>query len=88
MEKELNAALKSFKILSRQRFSCALDADKALKTWLKSYREVGKSDSEILKHAVFKQSARPKLNQQPDSYEYQITGLLYWSLKNREQRLQ
>ncbi|PAJ74016.1 hypothetical protein CJF42_12760 [Pseudoalteromonas sp. NBT06-2] len=38
--------------------------------------------------AIFKQSDRPKLNQQPDSYEYQITGQVYWSLKSRVQRLQ
>ena len=88
MEKESNAAIKSFKKLSRQRFSCSLDADKALKIWLKSQNEVSLCDNEILKHAVFKQSGRPKINQQPDSYEYQITGQLYWLLKSREQRLQ
>ena len=88
MEKESNAALKSFKKLSRQRFSCALDADKALKTWLKTHHGVAISVNEIVKHGVFKQSGRPKRNQQPDSYEYQITGQLYWPLENREQRLQ
>ena len=88
MEKESNAAMQSFKKLSRQRFSCSLDADKALKTWLKVHNEVAISDSKILKHGVFKQSGRPKLNQQPDSNEYQITGLLYLPLNNREQRLQ
>ena len=88
MEKASNEAIKSFKKLSRERFSCPLDADKALKIWLKSHRELAISDREILKLAVFKRSGRPKLNQQPDSYEYQITGQLYWSLKNREERLQ
>lgn len=34
------------------------------------------------------QSGRPKLNQQADSYEYQITGQLSWSLTHRAQRLQ
>jgi transposase len=88
MEKASNEAIKSFKKLSRERFFCSLDADKALKVWLKSHRELAISDREILKLAVFKQSGRPKLNQQPDSYEYQITGQLYWSLKNREEQLQ
>jgi len=88
MEKESNAALKAFKKLSRQRFACSLDADNALKLWLKSHDELAISDSEILKHAIFTQSGRPKLNQEPDSYEYQITGQLYWSLKNRKQRFQ
>ena len=89
MEKESNAALKSFKKLCRHRFSCSLDADKALRTWLKSHEDIiAMSDSEILKHGVFKQSGRPKLNQQPSSYEYQITGQLFSVLSNRQQRLQ
>ena len=89
MEKESSAAFKSFKKLSRQRFSCSLDADKALKAWLKAHKEIiAMSDSDILKHSVFKQSGRPKLNQQPDSYEYQITGQLYSVLSKRQQRLQ
>ncbi|MCP3673473.1 MAG: IS1634 family transposase, partial [Gammaproteobacteria bacterium] len=88
MEKASNESMKSFKKLSRERFSCSLDADKALKIWLKLYPELAISDGEILKLPVFKKSGRPKLNQQPDSYEYQITGQLYWSLKNREERLQ
>jgi len=89
MEKESNAALKSFKKLCRQRFYCSLDADKALKAWLKTHKEViAINDGEILKHGVFKQSGRPKLNQEPDGYEYQITGKLYCALSNRQQRLQ
>ncbi len=74
MAKTSNEVLKSFKKLSRQRFSCELDSDKALKVWLKSHNELTISEQEI-----FKQSSRTKLNQQPDSYEYQITGQLYWS---------
>lgn len=89
MEKGSSVALKSFKKLCRQRFSCSLDAGKALKIWLKSHEEIiAMSDSEILKHGVFKQSGRPKLNQQPDSYEYQITGQLFSVLSNRQQLLQ
>ncbi len=86
--KASNEALKSFKKLSRQRFSCELDADKALEVWLKSHNELAISEQEIVKHGIFKQSGRPKLNQQPDSYEYQITGQLYSSLESRAQRLQ
>lgn len=88
LEKESNTALKSFKKLSRQRFSCELDADKAVDVWLKSHTELLISDRALLKHAIFKQSGRPKLNQQADSYEYQITGQLSWSLTHRAQRLQ
>ena len=88
MEKDSNTALASFKKLSRQRFSCPLDAEKAVVLWLKSHHELAISERGILKHAIFKQSGRPKLNQQPDNYEYQITGQLHWLLKSRAQRLQ
>jgi transposase len=89
MEKESSEALKSFKKLSRQRFSCSLDAEKALKVWLKLHKDIiAISDSEMVKHDVFKKSGRPKLNQQPDDYEYQITGKLFSVLSNRQQRLQ
>ncbi|MCP5003946.1 MAG: IS1634 family transposase, partial [Planctomycetes bacterium] len=89
MEKESSAAFKSFKKLSRQRFSCSLDADKALKVWLKAHKEIiAISDSDILKPTVFKQGGRPKLTQQPDGYEDQITGQLYSVLSKRQQRLQ
>lgn len=85
MLKESNASLKSFKKLTRQRFSCSSDANNALQAWLKSQKFVGVNDSEIIEHAVFKQSGRPKLGQQPDSYEYQITGILYSLIAVREQ---
>lgn len=87
MEKESDAALKSFKKLNYQRFYCTLDAEKALNLWLKSHSKLAISDNEILKLAVFNRSGRPKLNQQPDIYDYQITGQSYCLLKSRAQRL-
>jgi transposase len=54
LEKESNTALKSFKKLSRQRFSCELDADKAVDLWLKSHTEQLISDRALLKNAIFK----------------------------------
>jgi hypothetical protein len=45
------------------------------------------SDIEIIAHAVYKQSGRPKQDQKPDSYEYQIMGQLYSSLTQREEKL-
>jgi hypothetical protein len=47
---------------------------KALELWLKSHHELVFSNREILKLAIFKQSGHPKLNQQLDKYEYQISG--------------
>jgi transposase len=88
MLKESNASLKSFKKLMRERYSCELDANKSFKKWLKTQDDIEVSDIKILAHAVYNQSGRPKQDQQPDSYEYQITGQLYSSLIQREERLQ
>ncbi|PAJ72763.1 hypothetical protein CJF42_19360 [Pseudoalteromonas sp. NBT06-2] len=59
IEKESNSAIKSFKKLSRQLFACAVNAKNSLKIGLKSHHEVAITDSEIVKHNVFKQSGRP-----------------------------
>jgi len=88
MIKESTSSLKSFKKLTRERYSCALDANKALDKWLKTQDYTEISDAEIIEHAVYKQSGRPKQGQQPDSYEYQITGDIYSSLTIREACLQ
>ena len=88
MLKESIASLKSFKKLIRERYSCELDAHKSLKQWLKKQVHTEVSDIEIIEHAVYKQSGRPKQGQKADSYEYQISGLLYSSLVVREVRLQ
>jgi hypothetical protein len=44
MEKESNANIKAFNKLSRQRFCCSLNADKALNIWLESKNELAISD--------------------------------------------
>ena len=87
MLKESSASLKSFKKLTRERYSCELDASKSLNKWLRAQDYTEVSDIEIIAHAVYKQSGRPKQDQQPDSYEYQIMGQLYSSLTQREERL-
>lgn len=87
MLKVSTASLKSFKKLTRERFSCELDAYKSLKKWLKTQDYTEVSDIEIIAHAVYKQSGRPKREQQPSSYEYQIMGHLYCSLTLREEGL-
>lgn len=87
MLKESTAAIKSFNKLNRQRFSCAQDADKALQAWIKAQEFINITDNEIIEHAIFSQSGRPKTGQLPDSYEYQISGNLSSSLNVREQKL-
>jgi transposase len=82
-------ALKSFNKLSRLRFACETDAEKALAIWVKSHKDiVSLSEQAIIKHAVFTKSGRPKLNQQPDSYDYQISGVLSSPLVIRAKQLQ
>ena len=88
MLKESTASLKSFKKLMRERYICESDAKGSLKKWLKIQRHIDISDIEIVAHAIYKQSGRPKQNQQPDHYEYQINGQLHSSLTQREERLQ
>ena len=87
MLKESSTSLKSFKKLTRERYSCGLGASKSLNKWLRvqDYTEV--SGIEIIAYAVYKQSGRPKLDQQPDSYEYRIMAQLYSSLTQCEERL-
>ena len=87
MLKESTTSLKSFKKLTRERYACEFDANASLNKWLKIQHHININNIEIIAHAVYNQSGRPKRNQQPDSYEYQITGQLYSSLKQREERL-
>jgi len=88
MLKNSTISLKSFKKLTRERYSCALDARKSLNKWLKKQSYIEISDIEIIEHAVYKQSGRPKQGQQADRHEYQITGQVYCSLEERQARLQ
>lgn len=88
MLKESTCSLKSFKKLTRERYSCPLDANKALGKWLKKQAYTEISDPKIIEIAVYKQSGRPKQGQQPDGYEYQIMGDIHSSLTVRETCLQ
>ena len=88
MLKVSNASLKSFQKLTRERFSCESDAQKALAKWQKTQDYTEVNDPEIIAHAVYKQSGRPKQDQPPSSYEYQIMGYLSCSLTRRAEALQ
>ena len=82
-------AITSFKKLSRLRFACETDAEKALAIWVKSHKDiVSLSEQDIIKHAVFTKSGRPKRNQQPDYYDFQISGVLCSSMAIRAKHLQ
>tara|TARA_B110000914_G_C15482562_1_gene456419 strand:+ start:93 stop:1700 length:1608 start_codon:yes stop_codon:yes gene_type:complete len=88
MLKETSAACKSFKKLTRQRFSCPTDAIGALRVWQKANPYIEVSDVDTTEHDVFKQSGRPKKGQAPDSVEYQLTGNLGSSLTLRAEQMQ
>ena len=87
MLKDSNEAVKSLKKLSKQRFSCHSDAMKILNVWLKSQGSMSLSDIDVIKHPIFSKSGRPKIGQEPDGYEYQITGLLASTLSFRDDKL-
>ena len=88
MLRESNAASKSFKKLTSQRFSCPSDAVGALAIWEKANPCIEVSDVDTNEHGIFKQSGRPKKGQKPDSVEYQLTGNLSSSLALRAEKLQ
>ena len=88
MLRETSAACKSFKKLTRQRFSCPSDAVGALRIWKKANPYIEVSDVDTTEHDVFKQSGRPKQGQEPDSVEYQLTGNLSSSLTLRAEQMQ
>ena len=88
MLRESNAVCKSFKKLTRLRFSCPSDAVGALTIWKKVNPCVELSDVDTTEHGIFKQSGRPKKGQEPDSVEYQLTGNLSSSLALRAEQLE
>lgn len=88
MLRESNAASKSFKKLTRQRFSCPSDAVGALTIWKKANPCIELSDVSTTEHGIFKQSGRPKKGQEPDSMEYQLTGNLSSPLALRVEQVQ
>lgn len=88
MLKDSTSSLKSFKKLTRERYSCALDARKSLNKWIKKQDYTEIIDIEVIERVAYKQSGRPKQGQQADRVEYQITGQVYCSLTERQARLQ
>lgn len=87
MLKESISALKSLQKLSKQRFACHDDAMKMLGIWMKSQPSMSLSEIDVIEHPIFTKSGRPKTAQEPDGYEYQVTGLLASELSFRERKL-
>ena len=58
-----------------------------LKIWMKSQASTSLDDIYVTEHAIFTKSGHPKTGQEPDGYEYQVTGMLASKLSSREQKL-
>ena len=86
MLKDSSAALKSLEKLSKQRFSCHADAMKMLGIWMKSQASMSLSDINVIEHPIFTKSGRPKTGQEPDGYEYQVSGILASKMSFREHK--
>ncbi len=86
--KQTTALHKSFQKLCLQNFSCQEDAEKALKKFEEKETLIEIVAEPIAKIARYKTSGRPKKNQQPDSYDYQIRGSVMTLLEPRQKRIQ
>lgn len=60
---------------------------KMLGIWMKYQPSMSLSEIDVIEHPIFTKSGRPKTAQEPDGYEYQVTGLLASELSFRERKL-
>lgn len=74
--KQSSAKLKAFDQLCRQSFNCTEDAQAALAKFEKGLSLMFVSESQIKQIPQYKDKGRPRKDQTPDSYIYQIEGQL------------
>jgi len=86
--KQTTASYKSFQKLCIQNFSCEEDAEKALKKFKEKESLIEIIAEPISKIARYKSSGRPKKDQQPGYYDYQIRGSVMTLLEPRLKRIQ
>lgn len=87
MLKTTRQSIKTFTKLSKQRFACKADANKALNDWKKQQGMLTVHDSKIISIEVHKKSGRPKHGQAPSRVDYQISGSLACDLQKRTELL-
>lgn len=87
MLKAGDVARKSFKQLCQQRFACVTDAQNALVKW-RGKQAVCDVEANVIDVPIHKGAGRPKLGQQPERIEYQITGVLCTPIASRQAALQ
>ena len=86
--KQTTALNKSFQKLCGQNFSCEEDALKALKKFEEKESLIEVISEPVAKIARYNSSGRPKKDQQPDYYDYQIRGSIMTLLEPRQKRIQ
>jgi len=86
--KKTTAELHAFEKLCGESFACEADADKALLNFKKKlkYTEIG--ESSIHASPRYKRRGRPGKNQIPDTWVYQIEGILFSHVEPYQRMLQ
>lgn len=72
--KESEKELKQFLKLCKKRFACQADAEQALAELIKTLRLLRIEESRCISIPVFDGRGRPKQGQEPEGYEYQLSG--------------
>ena len=83
--KSTEASLKQFQRLCQNRFSCEADALAALAAFAKEQPYVEIVGAACVALPVYSGKGRPKKEQQPERYEYQLTGCAMSDLERVEQ---
>ena len=81
IQKATEQALKYFKKLCNQRYACHTDAMKAVADFEKKHKYIQILEASTDKHPHYQTRGRPKKEQQPNGYEYQVTGVVVTSLE-------
>ena len=76
---------KQLQKLCQKRFACQKDAEQALADFRKRLSLTEIENISVYKEAVYSGKGRPKKGQQPDSYEYRLSGQVITLLKKVEE---
>ena len=86
--KQTTTEQKAFAKLCKQDFACEADALKALNVFEKKQKMTELYETEIQTLPRYKGKGRPKENQRPDFYVYQIKGDMASQIENRTHQLE
>ena len=74
LKKESENEQKQFLKLCKKQFACQADAEQALAEFIKTLRLLRIEESCCVQVPVFKGKGRPKKDQKPEGYKYQLSG--------------